>query len=259
MASLSVSSVLFSQSMESSYKETKQGTYVYKGDAMNYYEWEFRTKLRVASKTDDQYKDAVSKVVDGLRGDAFVVAQEVGLETLWGTRGVEQLTKNMREMVFPLTTQEAKELFRQYTKQNGLLSRQVGESMKQYISRRSRCWKLLKELDPEIELSVGHRADMLLDLAGLDKNERTMIQASISNERDFQKVADALITQHPRIHVSDHRRKSFKGKAKGRGKFSKDKSNAPKGKGKFIKKAYYVENDEDEHEAYDYLQEAEDM
>jgi hypothetical protein len=49
--------------------------------------------------------------------------------------------------------------------------------MHQYISRRRRCWKLLKELDPEIVLSEGHRADMLLDLAGLDKNERTMIQA----------------------------------------------------------------------------------
>mgnify|MGYP000644818396 CR=1 FL=1 len=96
--------------------------------------------------------------------------------------------------------------------------------MQQYISRRRRSWKLLRELDPEIVLSEGHRADMLLDLAGLDRNERTMIQASIGNARDFEKIANALIVQHPRVHlkssgqvgVSRHLGKG-KGKAKGKG------------------------------------------
>jgi hypothetical protein len=35
--------------------------------------------------------------------------------------------------------------------------------------------ELLKELDPEIELSEGHRADMLLELAGLDRHEKFMV------------------------------------------------------------------------------------
>ena len=98
----------------------------------------------------------------------------------------------------------------------------------EYISRRRRCWNLLTELDKEIVLSEGHRADLLLDLAGLDKHEKIMIQASIGNSRDFQKVADALILQHPRIHVREHRRHGNKG---GRG--------AGKGYGKkFMTKAY---------------------
>ena len=59
----------------------------------------------------------------------------------------------------------------------------------------------MKELDPEIVLSEGHRADMLLDLAGIDRNERTMIQASIGNARDLDKIAEALIVQHPRINL----------------------------------------------------------
>ena len=42
---------------------------------------------------------------------------------------------------------------------------------------------------------------MLLDLAGLDKGERVMTQASIGNVRDYEKIADALIVQHPRIHI----------------------------------------------------------
>ena len=38
MASFSVSSVLFSGTNERDYKETKQGTFVYKGDGVNFYE-----------------------------------------------------------------------------------------------------------------------------------------------------------------------------------------------------------------------------
>ena len=227
MASFSVSSVLFSGTNERDYKETKQGTFVYKGDGVNFYEWEFRTKLRVAGKTGEHYTDAVSKIVDGLRGDAFVVAQEVGLEALYEADGVQKLCAAMKEMVFPLTEQEAKELFRQYTKPAGLLSRQKSESMRQYISRRVRCWKLLKELDPQIELSEGHRADMLLESAGLDKNERTMIQASIRNARNFNKIAEALIAQHPRVHVSERGRATPQGRGKGGGGGWK----RPKGKG----------------------------
>jgi len=173
-------------------------------------------------KSSDPYKysEAMSRVIDGLRGEAFTVAQQVGLENLWqcgsvlqqasqradaadtasqhsagsGGRpvdldaaadalefkepGVELLIKAMKIAVFPFTTHEAKEMFRQYCKPSGSLSRQRSESMHQFIDRRKRCWKLLKELDPEIELSEGHRADMLLDLAGIDRNERIMIQAS---------------------------------------------------------------------------------
>ena len=107
MASFSISSVLFSASNATDYKETKAGTYVYKGDGVNFYEWEFRTKLRIAGKTGEHYVDAVSKIVDGLRGDAFVVAQEVGLESLHEHDGIQLLTQKMREMVLPMTTQEA--------------------------------------------------------------------------------------------------------------------------------------------------------
>ena len=38
--------------------------------------------LRIAGKTGDQYVEAISKVCDGLRGDAFVAAQEVGFDNL---------------------------------------------------------------------------------------------------------------------------------------------------------------------------------
>ena len=57
-------------------------------------------------KVGDQYIDAMSKVCDGLRGDAVVAAQEVGFDNLHeivnGTpRGIDTLINHMRGMIFP--------------------------------------------------------------------------------------------------------------------------------------------------------------
>ena len=38
--------------------------------------------LRIAGKTGNQYIEAMATVCDGLRGDAFVAAQEVGFDNL---------------------------------------------------------------------------------------------------------------------------------------------------------------------------------
>ena len=176
--SSAVASVLFSRGSDKQPEITKSGSYVYDGSAGNYHEWEFRTRLRMkASGEEDpaKYAEAMSKVVDGLRGEAFVVAKELGLETIWKQgdidteSGLDALVKAIKGHVFPQTTHEAKELFRQYTTPSGSLSRQSGEAMHSYVARRRRCWKLLTELDPVLALSEGHRADLLLDLSGLDK------------------------------------------------------------------------------------------
>ena len=55
---------------------------------------------------------------------------------------------------------------------------------------------------------------MLLHLSGLTREERVMVQASINNERDFDKAADAIIIQHLRIHLRESRKHTKeKGKA----------------------------------------------
>ena len=68
------------------------------------YEWEFRTRVRVASKTGDKYIEELSKVRGGLRGDAFVAVQEVGLDSLCeivngATLGIDTLIRHVREMI----------------------------------------------------------------------------------------------------------------------------------------------------------------
>ena len=218
MASSAVSSVLYLRDAAGNHAETRTGAKIYYGDAASCHELEIRTRLRIAGKSGDQYIEEMSKVGDGLRGDALVAAQEVGFDDLCEIVdgrpcGIDTLINHMRGMVFPLTEHESKELLRQYGRPRGPLSRQNGESMKQHVSRRRRCWTLLTRMDPVIHLSEGHRSDMPLDLSGLTREERVMVQASISNERDFDRAAEALIIQHPRIHLRESLRR-----AKGTGK-----------------------------------------
>ena len=82
--SSAVASVLFTRGGDR-HEVTKSGSYIYHGDASQYHEWEFRTRLRVkaAGRDPERYADVMSKVVDGLRGDAFIIAKEVGLDRLW--------------------------------------------------------------------------------------------------------------------------------------------------------------------------------
>ena len=94
-------------------------------------------------------------------------------------------------------------MFRQYNKPGGVLSRQRGEPMKQYDTLRVRFWNMLTSLDPDIEFLEGHRADMPSDMSGSGENERNIIHASIRKLRNFAKIPEALIAQHPRIHSNE--------------------------------------------------------
>ena len=119
MASSAVSSVLYSRDAAENPAETRAGAHICCGDGASFHEWEFRTRPRVAGESGDQYIEAMSKVCDGLRGDAFVAAREVGFENLCEIIdgrpfGIDTLINHLRRMVFPLTEHESKELFRQY-------------------------------------------------------------------------------------------------------------------------------------------------
>ena len=74
----------------------------------------------------------VHEVLEGLRGDAFLVARDLGLEKLISP-GVDLLVDRIRAMVFPRASEEARELFRA-GQMIGVLSRQYGESITSYIS-----------------------------------------------------------------------------------------------------------------------------
>ena len=80
--SSAVASVLFTRGSDKC-ETTKSGSYIYDGSPSQYHEWEFRTRLRMKGVSAESYANVMSKVIDGLRGDAFTVATTVGLESLW--------------------------------------------------------------------------------------------------------------------------------------------------------------------------------
>ena len=49
---------------------------------------------------------------------------------------------------------------------------------------------------------------MLLGVSGLAREERVLVQAPINIERDFDRVADALTIQHPRIQFRESRKRA---------------------------------------------------
>ena len=62
MASSVVSSVLYLRDAAGNHAETRSGAYIYCGDAASFHEWEFRTRLRIAGATGEQYIEAMSTV-----------------------------------------------------------------------------------------------------------------------------------------------------------------------------------------------------
>ena len=95
---------------------------------------------------------------------------------------------------------------------------------------------------------------MLLVTAGVDRQEKMMVQASISNGRSFDRIADALICQHPRIHLSELRRITFS-VPKGKDSFGqKGSTSRTHNRTGFCSIAYFGENggsDEDEYPCAD--------
>ena len=98
----------------------------------------------VVSKPD--ISPLVNKIL-GLRGDAFLLARDIGLDALTSEEGLEDLLQKMKAFVCPRANEEAKELFRAGQKHGGPLSRLSGESMLSYTNRRNRWWSVLQELD----------------------------------------------------------------------------------------------------------------
>ena len=89
--SSAVASVLFTRGGDG-HQVTKSGSYIYYGDAAHFHEWVFRTELRArAAGTDSvKYAEVMSRIVDGLRGEAFIAAKDIGVEKLWQTGGEEE-------------------------------------------------------------------------------------------------------------------------------------------------------------------------
>ena len=152
--------------------------------------------------SDLDMSDAVQKTLEGLRGDAFLIARDIGLERLLKHDGIDLLIQKVKEQAFPLQGEEASELFRQGQLLTGPLSKQSGEPMLSYISRRKRWWVTLRELDPEVRLSEATRANLLVELSGLSRQEQLMVRTAAQAET-VDEYARVLIKHHSVVHMRE--------------------------------------------------------
>ena len=173
----------------------------------------------------------VNRVIEGLRGDAFSIARDLGLEVLSAPGGLIRLVNEIKAHVFPRAKEEAKELFRAGQKQGGPLSRQPSEPMLSYVQRRRRWWAMLRELDDSMEFSDSLRTELMLELSGLNRQEILVVKAC-ANTKDFEGIAKVLVENYSGIHLREGSRswtgrgnQPFTGKSTGKG------YNNSKGKG----------------------------
>ena len=141
-------------------------------------------------------------MIEGLRGDAFSIARDLGLEVLSEPGGLVKLVGEIRSHVFPRAREEAKELFRAGQKQGGPLSRQPGEPMLSYVQRRRRWWHMLCELDDTMVFSDSLRTELMLELSGLNRQEILVVKAC-ADTKDFEGVGKVLIENYSGTHLRE--------------------------------------------------------
>ena len=158
---MAIASLRYNQDNE--VDETRQGIFIYDGDATRFHEWEFRTTMKMTSVKAEDAAKTINSIVEALLGEAAVVAMDVGVTTLLADGGWKKLVEAVRVHTFTNVRTEAKELYRIGHQRKGILSRQPGEPMISFVSRRRRWWDKLKKLDGSIELSTAIRGDLMLD------------------------------------------------------------------------------------------------
>ena len=164
-------------------------------------------------KTPSDRSILVNKIVEGLRGDAVLLARDLGLETLSRPGGLAQLIETIRNHVFPRALEEGKELFRAGQQIGGPLSRQPSESMLSYVQRHRRWWNVLTELDPSMAVSESFRIELMLELSGVSRQEILVVKACRA-DGSFESTARVLIGHYSGIHLCEGSR-SCTGKVKG--------------------------------------------
>ena len=208
-------------------QETKSGIPVYDGSPSGFFEWEFRTLLKLQSCADDEERKKLgSRVCEGLTGEAFKCAMDIGLTELGKENGVPQLVAKLRSHIFPQQSSEARELYKIGQQRHGPLSRQQSESMTSYIQRRKRWWQLLTQMDKSLSMSDVMLGELLLEHAGLTSTERLLVMTSTNNDLSIDKVADALVKQNALSKESSRDYHSGKGKG---GKKGHWRNNASRG------------------------------
>ena len=77
--------------------------------------------------------------------------------------------------------------------------------MVSYIRNLKSWWKPLRALGPKVETNPEILPELFLEASGLNESQQLMILTSTGNEHGFDKIAEALMNQHPRIQSEKRR------------------------------------------------------
>ena len=132
---------------------------------------------------DHKRVELMGKITDSLTDDALKIAMDLGLEELAKEGGHDVLIKTIEDYVMQFKADEARDLFHAGTRGVGQLSRQTGEPMTSYITRRRRWIQRLQSLDSNTKVSENILADCLLDCSGLSQEQKLMIKTVCGNRR----------------------------------------------------------------------------
>lgn len=127
------------------------------------------------------------------------LAQQLKPEELAKPSGADALLKIFNDTLKPRASQEARELYAAGSREGGILARQPSESMASYITRRRGWWIALQNLDDSIHVPESILAEQLLSNAQITDNQRLMVRTMFQGVMTFDKVAEELLAQHPRI------------------------------------------------------------
>jgi hypothetical protein len=190
-------------------EETRKGVPIHTGTAVGFETWAFKVRAKmtaidaVEQKPEDKARkksELASQLLDGLTGQALQCAMDIGHRDLIGRGGIDKLISDIKDMVRDAREDELTELVAFGSQKHGPLTRQRGEPMNVYLSRRGRWWARCKELDAEVHISENILVDYLLDGAHITDDQKRMIMTSVGNKKKLSDIHNALRKQHNRIH-----------------------------------------------------------
>ena len=216
--------------------EGKFGVPRFDGNPNQLPEYTYRVKTRIA-KEAAMTKEEVNKLgplglrlVEGLRGQALRLAQQLSIKKLASGDGPEELLKIFNTSLKPRREQEARELYAAGCREGGPMARQNGEPMSSYVARRRAWWAALQGLDSELQIPDLILSEQILQNAGITEDHKLMIRTILGGKLSTDKVIAELLSQHPNIHDRERRGKGHHGgkgwrqpfRSKGRAFLSED-------------------------------------
>ena len=201
--------------------EGKFGIPRYNGDPTRYQEYVFRVRARIRKEKKIDEKEVAKlgplglRLLEGLTGTAFRAAQMLDIEKLESAEGPEILLQELATTLQPKREQQARELYEAGAMVGGMMSRQHGEGMAQFVMRRRAWYRALLDSSSDMKLPEVVLAEQLLQNARITDDQRLMVRTALQGKLTFDSVAQELVNQHPRLH--ERERFPYKGK-KGFGK-----------------------------------------